>query len=131
MQATFSSKTNSVDILPGKRTFVSGTTTTETMVKVGKVCMECLKGGGMVILGLEGAAKLAKGSPLAVSPWRENLLNYHFPEDKTKVWTELKAAKAWHAKAMGHPHESIYEENPILKSAKTLEEFKDSFPKQK
>ena len=32
-----------------------------------------------------------------------------FPDDRTKVWTESKAAFALHNRAMGNPHNNIYQ----------------------
>jgi len=45
-----------------------------------------------------------------VSPWRQQWLNQTFPDDKTKIWTESKAAMA-----MGNPHNCIYDSVGVIK----------------
>lgn len=40
-----------------------------------------------------------------ISPWRQAGLNQTFPNDKTKVWSETKAAMAVHNVAMGNSHD--------------------------
>ena len=44
-----------------------------------------------------------------LSPWRQEWLNKTFPDDKTKIWTESKAAMAMHNRVMGNSHNSIHD----------------------
>jgi len=37
-----------------------------------------------------------------------------FPEDKTKIWTETKAAAAMQNRTMGYPHDNIYQTGDTL-----------------
>lgn len=78
-----------------------------------KICVECLKGVLPLIMGVEIAGKLYNGGLMAVSPWREHRLNKMFPMDRTGKWTELKAAKALQYRAMGIPHDEIYNTPPV------------------
>jgi hypothetical protein len=76
--------------------------------QVAVVCAECLKVGGGIILAGEIGYKVFAGGPNAVSPPRKFVLNTMFPDDRTKIWSESKAALALHNKAMGLPHDNIY-----------------------
>ena len=91
--------------------------------KVATVCLECAKGAITIGGGLEIGYKLTHGGMNDVSPWRQHWLNETFPDDKTKIWTESKAAMAMHNRAMGNPHNSIYD--PIG------EKIKNSLPKKR
>lgn len=72
-------------------------------------CVECLKGVSTIILGAEAIYKvLVAGSMNAMSPPRQWVLNQTFPDDWTKIWTETKAAHAYHNRAIGLSHDSIY-----------------------
>jgi len=53
--------------------------------------------------------KLTHGGMNDISPWRQEWLNQTFPDDKTKIWTESKAATAMHNRAMGNPHNIVYD----------------------
>ena len=44
-----------------------------------------------------------------VSPWRQYWLNQTFPDNKTKFWTESKAAIAMHNRSMGNLHNYIHD----------------------
>ena len=97
--------------------------TASNLKKVATVCIECAKGSITLGGGLEIGYKLTHGGMNDVSPWRQEWLNKTFPDDKTKIWTESKAAMAMHNRAMGNPHNSIYDYvgDKIIKS----------FPKEK
>jgi hypothetical protein len=41
-------------------------------------------------------------------------MNQMFPEDKTKIWTETKAAAAMQNRTMGYPHDNIYQTGDTL-----------------
>ena len=85
---------------------VAGTATRKTIV----MCLECAKGLGSALVGLELSYKLTLGGGMnSVSPPRQFLLNELFPGDRTKVWSESKAAIAIHNRAMGNPHDAIYD----------------------
>ena len=58
-----------------------------------------------------------------VSPWRQEWLNKTFPDDKTKIWTESKAAMAMHNRAMGNSHDSMYDS--------ISDKIKKSLPKER
>lgn len=58
-----------------------------------------------------------------MTPWRQYVLNKMYPDDRTKVWTETKAAVAAHNRAMGYPHDRIYTNTDAFKN------FKDILPK--
>ncbi len=77
--------------------------------KTGTLCVECLKVTGAAVLSGEVLWKFSSGSMNAVSPPRNWILNKEFPDDKTKIWTETKAALAYHQKSMGIPHGTMYE----------------------
>lgn len=83
--------------------------TVSTFKKVTIVCLECAK--GIIALGgeVEVGYKLSHGGMNDVAPWRQAWLNQTFPDDQTKIWTESKAAKAMHNRAMGNPQNSIYD----------------------
>lgn len=101
-----------------KKGSTRGMVTASTVKKVATVCMECAKGAITFGGGLEIAYKLTHGGMNDVSPWRQEWLNKTFVDDKTKIWTESKAAMAMHNRAMGNPHNSIYDSvgNKIIKS---------------
>lgn len=88
---------------------IRGMFTAANAKKVATVCLECSKGIVSIGVGLEVGCKLAKGSMNAVSPLREVVLNHTFPEDRTKTWSETKAATAIHNRSMGRPHDAIYD----------------------
>ena len=74
-------------------------------VKTGAVlCSECLRLGLTIALTGEVGWKLYAGSLNSVPPWRSYRLNHVFPEDETKIWTESKAAIAYHNRSMGLKH---------------------------
>ena len=93
--------------------------TVSTLKKVAAVCLECAKGAVTLGGGLEIGYKLTHGGMNDVSSWRQMWLNETFPDDKTKIWTESKAAMAMHNRAMGNPHNSIYDSlgDKIMKEA--------------
>jgi hypothetical protein len=95
---------------PGKRTMV----TAGTAKKVAVVCYECGKFLLQAGVGGEIGWKMTHGGMNDISPWRQAVLNDMFPEDRTKVWTESKAAAAMHNRAMGHPHENVYRPSDAL-----------------
>ena len=74
-------------------------------------------------LGLEVDYKLTHKEMDDVSFWRKEWLNKTFPDDKTKIWSESKAAMAMHNRAMGNPHDAIYDS--------IGEKIKKSLPKEK
>lgn len=71
-------------------------------------CVECVKNVSSFVVGAELMYKLSAGGMNAVSPPRQLVLNRMFPDDRTKIWTESKAAYAMHNQAMGNPHNNIY-----------------------
>lgn len=77
--------------------------------KVATICVECVKTAVTLGGGAEVVYKLTHGGMNDVSPWRQSWLNQNFPEDKTKIWTESKAASALHYRAMGYSHDSLYD----------------------
>jgi hypothetical protein len=83
--------------------------TVSTLKQVATVCLECTKGVLTLGGGLEIGYKLTHGGMNDVSSWRQVWLNETFPDDTTKIWTESKAAMAVHNRAMGNPHNSIYD----------------------
>ena len=97
--------------------------TASNLKKVSTICIECAKGAVTLGGGLEIGYKLTHGGMNDVSPWRLGWLNKTFPDDKTKIWTESKVATAMHNRAMGNPHNSIYDSlgDKVIKS----------FPKEK
>jgi len=97
--------------------------TSSTIKKIATVCYECAKGVITLGGGLEVGYKLSHGGMNDVSPWRQAWLNQTFPDDKTKIWTESKAAMAMHHRAMGNPHEDIYDS--------VGDKIKKSLPKEK
>ena len=92
-----------------KKGLTRGIVTVSNLKKVGILCLECAK--GVITLGgeLEIAYKLTHKSMNDVSPWRQEWLNQTFPDDKTKIWSESKAAMAMHNRAMGNPHDAMYD----------------------
>ena len=97
--------------------------TASDLKKVGTVCLECAKGAIALGGGLELGYKLTHGGMNDVSPWRQHWLNQTFPDDKTKIWTESKAAMAMHNRAMGNPHDFIYDS--------ISDKIKKSLPKER
>lgn len=91
--------------------------------KVIVVCAECAKIGAGILLAGELGYKMLAGGPNAVSPPRSYILNQMFPSDRTKVWSESKAALSIHNRAMGRDHLEIY------KLPDFVQEFKNSSKK--
>jgi hypothetical protein len=91
--------------------------------KVAPICLECAKSAIVIGTGLEIGYKLTHGGMNDVSPWRQHWLNKTFPEDRTKIWTESKAAMAMHNRAMGKPHDSMYDS--------ISDQIKKSLPKER
>jgi len=91
--------------------------------KIATLCVECTKTAVVIGSGAEIGYKLSHGGLNDVSPWRQAWLNKTFPDDKTKIWTESKAAMAMHNRAMGIPHTTIYDSFE--------DKIKKSFPKGK
>ena len=91
------------------QSFIRTIVTSSSLKKLAPLCLECVKGALTVGGGLEIGYKLTHGGFNDVSPWRQVWLNNTFPEDKTKIWTESKAAMAMHNRAMGKPHNDIYD----------------------
>jgi hypothetical protein len=67
------------------------------------------------LVGAELMYKLSAGGMNAVSPPRQAMLNRMFPDDRTKIWTEFKAAHALQNRAMGNPHNNIYQMQDMWK----------------
>jgi hypothetical protein len=105
----------------GKR-YIS-TASGQTIKKVAVVCLECAKVGVQIGLGYEAGYKLTHGGMNDMSPWRQSAMNKMFPDDRTKIWTESKAAMAMHNRAMGYPHDNIY------KTGDTIESVRNSITK--
>merc|ERR1712099_223574 len=105
--------------------------TTPNIKRVGTVCFECAKAIITLAGGLEIGYKLSHGGMNDISPLRQQWLNEMFPEDKTKVWSESKAAMAMHNRAMGNPHDTIYDSigDKIKKSLpkKKIKNFNNNF----
>jgi len=99
------------------------TATSQTIKKVAVVCLECAKVSVHIGLGAEAGYKLTHGGMNNMSPWRQAVMNKMFPDDRTKIWTETKAAMAMHNRAMGYPHGNIY------KTGDTIENVRDSITK--
>jgi hypothetical protein len=93
--------------------------------KAAVVCLECIKGGAMLLGFSEIGYKLTHGGMNDVSPWRGELLNRQFPDDRTGQWSESKAAHAIHNQAMGNEHDKIYEIKDVMG------ELKLKFPESK
>ena len=81
----------------------------QILKKVATVCIECTQSAITLSSGLEIGYKLTYGGMNDVSPWRQEWLNKTFPDDKTKIWTESKAAMAMHNRVMGNSHNSIHD----------------------
>jgi len=105
----------------GKR-YIS-TASGQTIKKVAVVCLECAKVGVQIGLGYEAGYKLTHGGMNDMSPRRQSAMNKMFPDDRTKIWTESKAAMAMHNRAMGYPHDNIY------KTGDTIESVRNSITK--
>lgn len=97
--------------------------TASNLKKVVTVCLECAKGAITLGGGLEIGYKLTHGGMNDVSPWRQEWLNKTFPDDRTKIWTESKAAMAMHNRAMGNPHDFMYDS--------ISDKIKKSLPKER
>jgi hypothetical protein len=97
--------------------------TASNLKKVATVCLECAKGALTLGGGLEIGYKLTHGGMNDVSPWRQEWLNKTFPDDNTKIWTESKAAMVMHNRAMGNPHNSMYDS--------ISDKIKKSLPKER
>jgi hypothetical protein len=100
-----------------------GMVTSPKIKQVAIVCVECVKVLLTVGGGLEIGYKLTHGDMNDISPLRQQWLNEMFPEDKTKIWSESKAAMAMHNRAMGNPHDAIYDS--------IGDKIKKSLPKKK
>jgi hypothetical protein len=54
-----------------------------------------------------------------------------FPDDRTKIWTESKAAYALHNRAMGNPHNNIYQMQDMWNQRDQLmNQIKSDVPKE-
>jgi hypothetical protein len=94
-------------------------------------CVECAKGFGTIVIGGEMVYKLGNGGMNAMSPTRQWMLNRMFPDDRTKIWTESKAAYAMHNRAMGNPHNNIYQMQDMWdKHASVMQQIKSDVPKK-
>lgn len=115
------------------RTIFSGLTAHMTNPGVRKLvvtCVECAKGFGTLLVGGEMIYKLSAGGMNAVSPPRQWMLNQMFPDDRTKIWTESKAAHALHNRAMGNAHDNIYLTQDIWNQRNQLmDQIKSDVPK--
>nr|WAK85026.1 hypothetical protein [Amicula sp. isolate GU52X-4 cfCalB7] len=92
------------------RIMVTGMGSNPWLRKLAVTCLECVKGGATALLvSGEMLYKLGAGGGVnSVSPPRQWVLNRMFLEDRTKIWTESKAAHALHNRAMNNPHDDIY-----------------------
>lgn len=94
-------------------------------------CVECVKGFGTLVVGGEMIYKLGAGGMNAVSPPRQWVLNQMFPDDRTKIWTELKAGYALHNQAMGNPHDNIYQMQDMWSQRnKLMDQIRSEVPKK-
>ena len=106
-----------------KKGSTRGMITVSNLKKVATVCIECAKNAIILGGGLEIGYKLTHGGMNDVSPWRQEWLNKTFPDDKIKIWTESKAGMAMHNRAMGNPHDAMYDS--------IGDKIKKSLPKEK
>ena len=104
--------------------------TNPNVKKVVVTCVKCFKGLGTVVVGGEMTYKLAAGGMNAMSPPRQWMLNNIFPDDRTKIWTESKAAYALHNRAMGNPHDDIYKVQDIWNKYSVIQQIKSEVPKK-
>ena len=89
------------------------------------------KGFGTFMVGGEMVYKLSAGGMNAMSPPRQLMLNRMFLDDRTKIWTESKAAYALHNRAMGNPHNDIYQMQDMWnKHGSVLQQIKSEVPKK-
>jgi hypothetical protein len=66
---------------------------------------------------------LTHGGINDMSLLRQSAMNKMFPDDRTKIWSETKAAHAMQNRAMGLPHNDVY---------KTMgDKMLDKFPRTK
>ena len=99
--------------------------------KAAVVCVECVNGLGTIMVGGEMMYKLSAGGMNAVSPPRQWMLNNMFPDDRTKLWTESKAAYALHNQAMGNPHNDVYQMQDMWnRHGSVLQQIKSQVPKK-
>jgi hypothetical protein len=99
--------------------------------KAALTCVECTKAvGGFMFTG-ELLYKFSAGGMNAISPPRQWALNQMFPDDRTKIWTESKAAYALHNRAMGNPHNDIYKMQDLwTKHGTVIQQIKSDVPKK-
>ena len=95
----------------------------------------------LIVSCTELGGKLGNGSINAIPRYRQALLNYHFPNDQTKIWDESKAFKAYYNRARGLPHDfpivggllkelvEFFDDEPV--SEETLRLVQDFVEKQK
>ena len=128
-----SSKKKKNDPRGQTRTMFSGMTAHMTNPGVRKAvvtCVECAKGLGTLVVGGEMMYKLSAGGMNAVSPPRQWVLNQMFPDDRTKIWTEIKAGHALQNRAMGNPHDNIYQMQDMWSQRNQLmDQIKSNAPK--
>lgn len=94
-------------------------------------CVECAKGFGTIMVGEEMMYKLSAGGMNDVSLPRQWMLNKMFPDNRTKIWTESKAAFALHNQAMGNPHNNIYQMQDMWnKHESVVQQIKSQVPKK-
>ena len=99
--------------------------------KVVVTCVECAKGLGTLFVGGEMMYKLTAGGMNAVSPPRQWVLNQMFPDGRTKIWMESKAVYALHNRAMGNPHNNIYQMQDMWNQRDQLmNQIKSDVPKE-
>jgi len=61
-----------------------------------------------ICIGTELLGKLSNGSINSIPGYRQDILNNVFPNDKTKIWDEYKAARAFANKSCGLPHDASF-----------------------
>jgi len=110
-----------------RRTMFSGT----AIRKAAVTCLECGKGVGTLMIAGETLYKLSAGGLNTMSPPRQWVLNNMFPDDRTKLWTESKAAYALHNRAMGNPHNDIYQMQEMWnETGSVVQQIKSQVPKK-
>jgi hypothetical protein len=110
-----------------RRTMFSGI----TIRKAALTCLECGKGVGTFMIAGETLYKLSAGGLNTMSPPRQWVLNNMFPDDRTKLWTESKAAYALHNRAMGNPHNDIYQMQEMWnETGSVVQQIKSQVPKK-
>jgi hypothetical protein len=95
-------------IFRDKKDQIKNMITASNFNKVALIFFECAIACFVLMLGIDIAYKLTYGIN-EIPLWRQSALNQSFPDDQTKVWTELKAAAAADNRAMGNPHSRLYE----------------------